>query len=376
MKLQRTFAVSRKELIHILRDPWSLGMAVAIPALMLVLFGYALTLDVDNVPMIVWDQSNTPASRELTSRFSGSRYFSVKVYADDYRQVEQAIDSREVLAALVISREFAGDQAAGRETSVQLIVNGSDPNTATIAMGYADAIFSTYNQSLIVQRMERRGVQDYRPPMEFRPRVWFNTELESKNFIIPGLIAVIMSIIAALLTSLTIAGEWERGTMEQLISTPIRRHELILGKLLPYWGIGIFDVVLAVIMGELLFDVPLRGSVLLLFGMAGIFLIGVLSMGILISAATRSQLVASQMAILATFVPSYLLSGFMFAISNMPAPIQAVTYAVPARYFITLLKGIYLKGVGLEVLWVQAVLLVVFSFAMFLLASRKFRKKL
>jgi ABC-2 type transport system permease protein len=209
-----------------------------------------------------------------------------------------------------------------------------------------------------------------------QPRVWFNADMASKNYIIPGLIAVIMMVIAALLTSLTVAREWERGTMEQLISTPVTGPELILGKLLPYFAIGMFDVLLAVIMGEFLFQVPLRGSVALLFGMAAIFLAGALSLGMVISIVTKSQLLASQLAMVLTFLPSFLLSDFMYAISNMPTPIQMITYLIPARYFVVLLKGIYLKGVGLEILAIEAGLLVLFGAGMLILANVKFRKRL
>jgi ABC-2 type transport system permease protein len=206
--------------------------------------------------------------------------------------------------------------------------------------------------------------------------VWFNADLESKNYIVPGLIAVIMAVIAALLTSLTFAREWEQGTMEQLIATPVRPSELVFGKLLPYFGIGFLDVLLAVAMGEWLFRVPLRGDPALLLFMASVFLSGALSLGMLISIVAKRQLVASQLAMIVTFLPSFLLSGFMYAIENMPAPIQAMTHVIPARYFVALLKGIYLKGVGLEVLWVQAGLLSLFGIAMVAIATRAFRKRL
>jgi ABC-2 type transport system permease protein len=213
-------------------------------------------------------------------------------------------------------------------------------------------------------------------PLELRSRVWFNADLESKNYIIPGLIAVIMMVIAALLTSLTVAREWEQGTMEQLISTPVKGRELILGKLLPYFAIGMFDVLLSVLVGEFMFQVPLRGNVALLFGMAAIFLAGALSMGMVISIVTKSQLLASQLAMVLTFLPSFLLSGFMYSISNMPQAIQVVTYLIPAKYFVALLKGIYLKGVGLEILAVEAGLLTIFGAAMVMMANVKFKKML
>ncbi len=373
MKAQRIWAVCRKESLHILRDPRSLGMGIAIPMLLLLLFGYALTLDVDRVPLVVWDQSGTPASRELISRFEGSPYFSVQGGAPGYRDIQRAVDQRHALMALIIPPDYGRDAAVGREAPIQLLVDGSDANTAQIAISYAESIVQQINQSI---SLERAGYDGLIPGLDLRPRVWFNPDLESRNYIIPGLIAVIMMVIAALLTSLTVAREWESGTMEQLLSTPLKGSELILGKLLPYFGIGFFDVAVAVFMGEFLFEAPLRGSVTLLFGMAAIFLAGALSLGMLISIVTRSQLLASQVAMVLTFLPAFLLSGFMYDIANMPKPVQVVTHLIPARYFVALLKGIYLKGVGLEILAVEAVLLAVFGVAMVILAQLKFRKKL
>jgi len=376
MNRRRVWAMTRKEFLHVLRDSRSLAMAIAIPILLLILFGYALTLDVDHVPLKVWDQSRTPDSRRFLSRFSGSRYFQLRDDANNYRELERAIDTREALMALVIPRDFAERLQAGRSVSVQLIVDGSDSMTATIALGYAEGAALLYSQSLTLEKMQRAGGQTLLLPLELRPRVWFNPELQSRNFIIPGLIAVIMMVIAALLTSLTVAREWERGTMEQLISTPVQGRELILGKLIPYFLIGMLDVTVAVLMGQFLFAVPLTGSVALLFLMAAVFLAGALGMGLLISILTKSQLLANQLAMVLTFLPAFLLSGFAFPIANMPKLIQAVTYLVPARYFISLLKGIYLKGIGLHVLWLEAVLLTVFGMIILAVAERKFKKKL
>jgi ABC-2 type transport system permease protein len=369
-------AVARKEFIHIFRDPRSLGMAIAIPMLLLVLFGYALTLDVDNVPTVVWDQSESHISRDFISRFRDSAYFSIRGYVRTYREVERAIDSGSALAALIIPRDFASLIEAGRSAPVQLIVDGSDSNTATIATGYAEIVTQTYSLEVTLNQIRRSSGRQLQLPLDLRPRVWFNADLESKNYIIPGLIAVIMNVIAALLTSLTVAREWETGTMEQLISTPVKARELVLGKLLPYFTIGMFDVLLAVLMGKFLFRVPLRGNVALVFGMAAVFLAGALAVGILISIVTRSQLLSSQLAMTITYLPSLLLSGLMFAITNMPKPLQVITYLIPARYFVKLLKSIYLKGVGLEILIVEAGLLTIFGAIMVALANVKFKKKL
>jgi len=376
MKLRRVRAVARKEFLHVLRDPRSLGMGIAIPMLLLVLFGYALTLDVDRVPMVVWDQSGTHTSDDFVSRFAGSRYFTIVGQVGDYGEIERAIDRRRAKVALVIPTDFSDRVESGRQTSVQLIVDGTDSNTASIVLAYAESVTGTYSREMALDVLRRAGVPPVRQPLDFRPRVWFNSDMESKNYIVPGLIAVIMMVIAALLTSLTVAREWERGTMEQLISTPVTGRELILGKLIPYFAIGMFDVLLAVLMGEFLFNVPLRGSVVLLFGTTAIFLAGALAMGMLVSIVTKSQLLASQIAMVATFLPAFLLSGFMFPIANMPPAIQAVTYAVPARYFVALLKGIYLKGVGFRILAVEAGLLTVYAAAMIVLANLKFKKKL
>jgi ABC-2 type transport system permease protein len=372
----RVAAIARKEFLHVRRDPRSLGMAIAIPMLLLVLFGYALTLDVDNVPLAVWDQSGTPESRDLVGRFAGSRYFDVRLRAGGYGEIGRAIDAREVVAALVVPRNFAARLAAGGVAPVQLLVDGSDSNTATIARGYAEAVARGYSRDVVVRRAGLSGAGVPADPLDVRARVWFNEDLESKNYIVPGLIAVIMMVIAALLTSLTVAREWEQGTMEQLIATPVRPHELVLGKLAPYFVLGMLDVVIAVGMGEFLFRVPLRGSVALLFALSAVFLVGALSMGMLISIMAKSQLLATQLAMVLTFLPSFLLSGFMYAIGNMPAPIRAATHVIPARHFVAILKGIYLKGVGLPVLLSEAALLSAFGAAVLLLATRKLRKKL
>lgn len=352
-------------------------MAVAIPILLLVLFGYALTLDVDRVPLVIWDQSQTRASRDFASRFSASRYFAVQDHVHSYRELEHALDSGDALMAVVVPGDFASRLASGQRTPVQVILDGSDSNMATIALGYADAVAQAYSQDIALSAMQRdAGATHPTPALDLRPRVWFNADMESRNYIIPGLIAVIMMVIAALLTSLTVAREWERGTMEQLISTPVTGPELILGKLLPYVAIGLLDVLLAVLMAEFIFRVPMRGSPALVFAFASVFLAGALSLGMLISIVTKSQLLASQLAMVLTFLPSFLLSDFMYAVSNMPAPIQAVTYAVPARYFVGALKGIYLKGIDLEMLALEAALLTALGLVVMTFATVRFKKAL
>lgn len=375
MNFRRIGAVARKEFLHIIRDPRSLAMGIAMPMIMLLLFGYALTLDVDDVPIAVWDQSRTPDSRDLISRFQGSRYFSVAGTASSYGEIERAIDRREILAAVVIPYDFARTIGGGG-SDVQLLVDGTDANTASLAIGYAQSIAQAWSLDFAVQMLRRNGQPPVTLPLDLRPRIWFNEDLESRNYIVPGLIAIVMAVIAALLTSLTIAREWETGTMEQLISTPLRGHELITGKIIPYFVIASIDVAIAVIMGLVLFHVPFRGSPVLLVITSAFFLVGALCLGILISIVTKSQLLASQIALVGTFLPAFLLSGFMFDIANMPVPLQMITYVIPARYFVSVLKALFLKGVGLSVIAGDVGLLMAFGTLMVVIANVRFKKKL
>ncbi len=376
MNIRRIGAVARKEIIHVVRDWRSMSMAISIPLFQLILFGWALTLDVDRVPLAIWDQSNTPESREFVAEFASSRYFSVREAPSHYDRIERAIDERAAVLAMVVPEDFARRIAAGQPCDVQILADGSDSNTATIALGYAEMAAYNYSQRVMIKAARRVGAKPISVPVSVDTRVWFNEEMESKNNIVPGIIAVIMSMIAALLTSLTIAREWERGTMEQLASTPVRGAELVLGKLVPYFGLGMVNMVLAVLLGKFAFAVPLRGSVTLLFFAAALFLFVALAQGILISIVTRNQLLATQGALLTTFLPAFLLSGFAFAISNMPRPLQILTYIVPSRYFVTLMKSIYMKGVGLEVLGREILLLAAFCAVLIFLSILFFKKKL
>lgn len=374
MNLTRTRAIASKEFIQISRDPRSLAMAIFIPILMLVMFGYVLDLDVNNVPMVIWNQDNTKTSNDFLLNFKNSRYFDIRGYFDNYDSLQRRLDNGSTMMAMVIDKDFSEYIHSAGKAPVQLMVDGSDSNTATIAMGYVRSVVNRYNEQLINNTLAAMGYKG-QPSVDVRPRIWFNEDLKSRNYIIPGLIAVIMMIIAALLTSLTIAKEWERGTMEQLIATPVSSRELIYGKFIPYFVIGFVDLIIAVAMALFIFQIPLRGSIVLLFALSGLFLLGALMLGIWISIGTKNQLLASQIAMLSTFLPAFLLSGFMYAITNMPKVIQAITVIIPARYFITILRGIYLKGVGFAVLWKQALFLTIFGFIMVGLANRKFKKK-
>jgi len=376
MDLFRMLAVARKEAHHVVRDSRSLHLALGIPVMLMVLFGYALSLDVDNIPLAVWDQDRTPESRELIDRMTSSNYFRMVLYTDSYNQLVQAVDLRQASVALTIPRDFARDLLRRKGASVQALVDGSDSTRAGIAIGYLEVILSTFREELLQDEMNRQAVVKVQIPVEPRIRLLYNPELKSRINIIPGLIAIIMMVIAALLTSLTIVRERETGTMEQLISTPVKAQELILGKLIPYFVLGFVDLTIVYLMSQYVFDVPFRGNLALMFFLSGLFLAGSLSVGLMISAFAQTQVFATQFAMLGTFLPSFILSGFVFPINNMPQVIQFFTYLVPARYYVTILRGIYLKGVGLEALAVQAAMLAIFCLITAMVASRGVGKKL
>ncbi len=366
----RLWAVARKEWTQLRRDRRSMALAFLLPVMLLLFFGYAITWDVKDIRLALLDRDHTSRSRSMVEALEASGYFRVVERVDDYAAVDDRVVHGDVTGGLVIPVGFARDLAAGRSADVQLVLDGGDANTATIALNYAEAILAGWSRDVMLQG--RR----IRPPAEAETRVWYNPTLESRQMIVPGLIAVIMSIIAAMLTALTIAREWERGTMEQLAATPVHRLDVVLGKLVPYVGIGLFDVAMATAAGMLIFGVPLRGSALLLGGFSLLFLVGALGLGIFISAALKSQVLAMQVAMVATYLPAILLSGFIFDIGAMPRALRLFTYVIPARYFVTVTRGIFLKGVGLHVLWVQGVYMLVFAILGLGLATLSFRKEI
>lgn len=361
-------AIAKKEFIQIRRDAVSLAIVILMPVVQLIIYGYALTFDVNNLTTVVHDQDKSRLSRELVAEFERSDYFTVTAYVESGDALDYAIDSGQARIGVTIPANFARDIERRRAAQVGIAIDGSNSNTASIASGYISAISQLFPQRLAGARLT--------PLIDVRPRVWYNTDLRSKNFLIPGLIAIIMATVLALLTSMTIAREWERGTMEQLISTPVKPVEVIIGKIIPYFIIGLFDMILSVAMGLFLFDVPMKGSFGLLFGLSCIFLFGGVCQGILISInAKGSQATASQISLLITFLPSMLLSGFIFAIANMPRPLQFATYILPARYVVSILKGIFMKGSTLGLLWHETALLSVFGIVMFLMAVRRFQRR-
>lgn len=376
MKPSRTWAIAKKEFYHIYRDPRSLALVILMPALLMLLFGYAVTLDVKKVTLAVLDRDQNQESLNFIQRFSASPYFHLRYWVRDEKEMKRLIDQGEVKMGLVLPWDFSKTIKSEKIVPIQVLIDGTDSNTANIILSYAQAIARQYTQEKTILKVTRMGVQGLNLPIEARPRVWFNEELESKNYFVPGLVAVIMSIIGVLLTGQVIVREWERGTMELLISTPVRKGELMMGKLFPYFFLGLLDLSLAVLMGKWIFDVPLRGSIALLFALSSIYIFVALALGLTISTVARTQLLANQMAMVIGFLPTFLLSGFTFVISNMPTWLQIITYGIAPRYYVTILKDIFLKGVDLSLLWRETLVLIGMAIAGLWVATRSFKKEL
>ena len=351
MRFIRLKAIVRKEFYHLIRDYRSLYLAFAIPLTLIILFGYALSLDVDNVETVFVDYDRSELSRDFIRKLNASSYFHVSQRLSQTKDAIDYLDHDRAKVIIVIPPNFMKSIRADRETPLQIIIDGSDPTFGNIIRGYITAFTEQYNQKLLLSFLNRQGQEQIKPPVDGRIRIWFNEDLESRNFIIPGIIAVIIMIVGALLTSLIIAREYENGTMETIKSMPVRAGELLLGKALPYFFIGLTNVLIAILLGQLLFGIVMKGNFWLMIVSASLYLSVALSLGILISIVTKSQLMANQIAILTTYLPSLLLSNFVFPVINMPTFLQLLTLAVPARYFIDILSGIYLRNLGLAYLW-------------------------
>lgn len=361
----RIGAIARKEFYHLIRDFRSLYLAFAIPLFLILLFGYALSLDVDNIETVIVDFDRSAFSRDFIRRLEASAYFKVVGHLPDTRAAARRIDRGDARLAVVIPPDWTRGIKANRETPIQLIVDGSDPNFASLTVGYMNRFVEIDNQKLLAEFINGKGMSAIKAPIAGSIRVWFNEDLESRNFIVPGIIAIIIIIAGAMLTSLVIAREYENGTMETIRSLPLYALEFLLGKAMPYFFIALTDVLIAVLIGQVLFDVIVKSSFWLLIFAASLYICVALSLGLLISIITKSQLVANQIAILITYLPSLLLSDFVFPIANMPKALQYITYIVPARYFIDILNGLYLRHLGLDVLWPSFALLAVMGLLLF-----------
>ncbi len=361
MNRRRIQAVARKEFCHLVRDFRSLYLAFAIPLLLILLFGYALSLDVDRIATVVIDYDRTALTRDIIHRLDASAYFTVRTILPDMEVAGEALDRGDATLAVIIPAGLTAGIKHEREAAIQLLLDGSDPNFSNMARAYVTAFFDRYNQERLGVFLNRQGKSSLAQPVEGRIRIWFNEDLESRNFIIPGIIAVIIMIVGAMLTSLVIAREYENGTMETIRALPLSAGEFLLGKAIPYFLIGLTDVLAAILMAQILFGIVMKSSFWLMMAASSLYLAVALTLGLLISILTKSQLVANQIALLITYLPSLLLSNFVFPVSNMPAILQGLTYLVPATYYINILTGIYLKNMNFLQLWVSfAVLTVMF----------------
>ena len=370
-------AIARKEYLHVVRDWRTLLIAFVLPVMMILLFGYAITFDIRDLKLAVADQDRTRASRELIEKFAASRYFRLVATPSDPKDLLTLLDSGEAQIGLSIPKDYGRNVERWEGDTVQVLLDGSESNTATIAAGYVEAILAGLNISTVKQVLSQGGISPRGiPPVDMQVRVWFNPELNSTYTIVPGLIAVIMMMIAALLTSLTVVRERELGSLEGLIATPARKHEIIIGKMIPYLAITLIDCMMVAMMGVVVFKVPFAGSLPLFAGTALVFAVAGLSIGLLASVVAANQVVANQIVILSTMLPSIMLSGFMFPVKSMPEWVQVFTYAVPARYFVTICRGIMLKAQPAVNLARPTIFLIVFGTVLLSLAVVRFKKKL
>ncbi|MGA2168000.1 MAG: ABC transporter permease [Terracidiphilus sp.] len=376
MSFTRLLAVARKEVIQILRDSRSLAIVVIMPVTLMLLFGYGVNLDLKGLPVYVYDRDGSQQSQDLLKRFQASEYFHVVRVVNDYPAITRALDDGHAKMGIVIPWDFSSQLGQGGPVQVQALVDGTDDNTANVLIGYAQAVVQGYSTEIQLNWLRGRG-QSIQPALvSVETRTWYNEDLESSAFIVPGVLALVMSVIGAFLTSLTIAREWERGSMEQLISTPVSAMEIMLGKLAPYFVLGMFDVIVCAVIAIYWFQVPFRGSYITLLVSSALFLMVVLSLGFFISVLAKNQFAACQIALLVTFLPAFLLSGFLFSIEQMPVALRWITSVVPARYYVSLLKKIFLKGTPTAMLYADLIPLTVFALVLALLATRSFHKRL
>ena len=377
--IRRIALLAAKETRHILRDFRTVYLALGIPLVLLLLFGYALSMDIDDIPTLVVDGDRTSASRDVVSAFERTGFFELVGRADNAAAAEGAFRSGEAKVVIVIPPGLGRALARGEAARIQILADGTDANTAAIAVGYGAALAQRRTMDLTVDALSRLGVPAAKAPrvaIDVRSRNWFNPTLESRWYMVPGLIAVIMAMMSALLMSLTVAREWERGTMEQLLVTPVRPAEIVIGKLVPYFVIGLLQLALITAAGAALFGVPLRGSVPSLFAISGVFLVGALGQGLLVSIATRQQQLAMQVALLTSMLPALLLSGFMSPIASMPVVVQHITRIVPARYFLVVLRDLFLKGSPLSAMWPEIAALAIFAVLMLVACASRFKTRM
>jgi ABC-2 type transport system permease protein len=366
----------QKEVIQVWRDPFSLLIIIAMPLIQLIIYGYGVNLDIKHIPLCVYDRDATQASQDLLKRFQATDYFTIVHVSESYRDVVRRIDQGACTVAVVVPPQFSEKLHSGGPVPVQALLDASDSNTASIGMAYALSIVQAYSSQVQIAWQQRHGLPPVAPGVTFQPRTWFNEDLESMANIVPGVVAMVMAVVGAFLTSLTIAREWERGTMEQLIATPVSKLEIQIGKLVPYFIIGMTDTALCAGVAVWWFGVPFRGSWTVLFVCSALFLIVVLSLGYFFSVTGKTQLGASQMGLLATLLPTFLLSGFIFPIDQMPVVVQWITRILPARYYVSILRNVFLKGTEVRLMAGEVLALAIIAAVLITLATRAFHKRL
>lgn len=374
--MNRLLSLIRKEFLQILRDPRTLYITFAIPVIQLFLLGYTATTDVRNVPLAVFDQDRSPAARRLLDAYRAADYFRIAYDVDSEEELRALIDSGQAQVGLIIPPDYSERVLGNRTATVAFVLDGSDPNVASTSLAAAELIGQSHSTQLVVERLSRSGLAGTtQPALTVRSRVWYNPDLQSAYFMVPALIGMILQLMTTMLTATAIVRERERGTIEQLIVTPIRSWELILGKIIPYVLIALFDTIEVLVVGSLWFGVPIRGSLSLLLALSGLFLLGSLGIGILISTIAKTQQEAMMLTYF-TMLPTIFLSGFFFPLAAMPPALQTISRVIPLRYYLKIIRSIVLKGVGADSLTEEIVALAVFGLVVMGIAALRFRKRL
>jgi len=366
--------IVRKEFRQIIRDKRILGVLLFFPALMLFAFGYALNFDVKNTRMAVYDEDRSSTSRDFIQQFFTSEYFVRVQTLSSKAEINDLLDGEQVRVVLVVPSSFSKDIQRGKSASVQVIVDGANSNAAATVLGYINAMIQQYSLKIMAESFMRMGGQQITLPIDFQPRVWYNPELKSAKFLVPGLIAFILMVTTVISTALAVVRERELGTMEQIMVSPIKPIELILGKTIPYIIISLIATAVILFFGYVLFDVSIKGNIFLLSIITLLFLVGGLGVGMLISTLVETQQLAFMIAVIVSMLPTFILSGFVFPIRNMPVIIQGITYLIPARYFLVALRAIILKGAGVSAFWDQAIFLAIYAAVMIGISSLRMRK--
>jgi len=368
--------IVRKEFIQFMQDRKMFGISIVAPILQLIILGYAATFDVSKIPIVVCDYDNSPSSREFIRKFTNTDYFRVARYTDDLKDVDEMLDCGSASVAVIIPVDFQKKLINGNVAQIMLIVDGTETSTANVGLNHASVIISQYMQNIMVEALVKQGTRKIPARVMPEVRIWYNPELRSRNFMVPGVLGLLLMVITTILTSLAIVREKELGTLEQLIVTPIKPYQLIIGKFLPFIILGLVDVILVVFLTNLVFGLPVKGGVLVLLLLSLVFLMTTLGLGLFVSTISKTQQQAMMTAIFFCIMPMIFFSGFVFPIENMPTILRYVSYFLPLRYYFVIVRGLFLKGVGLNILWPQALALLIFGITILTLSSLRFHKKL